>query len=175
MIKVVFGLSGQELITIARYIGAGIAIGAGAIGPAVGMGIAAGGAAEGISERPKMEGRLIRTMFMGQAVASSTGIYALVIAFILVFVVESGGQSSAVTGQNLIVAVKYLAAGLAMGGGAIGSGIGEGIPVREACRGMSRRPKLMNVLLRTMFAGQAVAESTGIYSLVIAFILIFVV
>lgn len=80
-------ISGQDIITAARYLGAGIAMGAGAIGPGVGEGIAAGRALEGMARQPEMEGVLLRTMFMGQAVAESTGIYSLVIAFILLFVV----------------------------------------------------------------------------------------
>ncbi len=80
-------ISGQDIITAARYLGAGIAMGAGAIGPGVGEGIAAGEALSGIARQPELEGVLIRTMFMGQAVAESTGIYSLVIAFILLFVV----------------------------------------------------------------------------------------
>lgn len=85
--EVATAISGQDIITAARYLGAGIAMGAGAIGPGIGEGIAAGRALEGMARQPEMEGVLLRTMFMGQAVAESTGIYSLVIAFILLFVV----------------------------------------------------------------------------------------
>ncbi len=72
----------------------------------------------------------------------------------------------------IVKAAALLGAGLAMGLGAIGPGIGEGFAAGKACEGISRRPEEYNNLFRTMLIGQAVSESTGIYSLVIALILI---
>ncbi len=80
-------ISGQDLITAAKYLGAGIAMGFGAIGPGIGEGLAAGAALQGIAANPKEQGVLVRTMFIGQAVSESTGIYSLVIAIILLFVI----------------------------------------------------------------------------------------
>ena len=71
-------------------------------------------------------------------------------------------------------AAAYLGAGLAMGIGAVGSAIGEGFVAGKACEAISRRPDVYADLFRTMIVGQAISESTGIYSLVIAIILIFV-
>lgn len=79
-----------------------------------------------------------------------------------------------ITGDTIIKAVALLGAGLAMGFGAIGPGIGEGFAAGKACEGVAKRPEESGLLTRTMLIGQAVSESTGIYSLVIAFILIFV-
>ncbi len=78
------------------------------------------------------------------------------------------------TGADIIAAAKYLAAGLCMGLGAIGPAIGEGIAASHALDGMARQPEMEASLLRTMIIGQAITESTGIYSLVVAIILIFV-
>lgn len=75
----------------------------------------------------------------------------------------------------IVIAAKYLGAGLCMGIGAIGPAVGEGIVGGRACEGVSRRPEEATLLTRTMLLGQAVSETTGIYSLVIAIILIFVV
>lgn len=79
------------------------------------------------------------------------------------------------SGADIIKAAALLGAGIAMGFGAIGPGIGEGYAAGKACEGIGRRPDTANLLTRTMLIGQAVAESTGIYSLVIALILIFVI
>ena len=73
----------------------------------------------------------------------------------------------------IVKAAALLGAGLAMGFGAIGPGVGEGYAAGRACEGISRRPDQAALLTRTMLIGQAVSESTGIYSLVIALILIF--
>jgi F-type H+-transporting ATPase subunit c len=75
----------------------------------------------------------------------------------------------------IVTAAKLLGAGICMGVGAIGPGIGEGYAAGRACDGISRRPEEAPLLTRTMLVGQAVSETTGIYSLVVAIILIFVV
>ncbi len=80
-----------------------------------------------------------------------------------------------ITGPDLIRAAALLGAGIAMGFGAIGPGIGEGFAAGKACEGIARAPEHANLLTRTMLVGQAVSESTGIYALVVALLLIFVV
>ena len=44
---------------------------------------------------------------------------------------------------------------------------------RKACEAIGRSPEEAGLLTRTMLIGQAVSESTGIYALVIAFIMLF--
>ena len=80
-----------------------------------------------------------------------------------------------ISGADLIRALALLGAGLAMGFGAIGPGIGEGYAAGRACEAIGRNPREAGLLTRTMLVGQAVSESTGIYSLVVALLLIFVV
>jgi F-type H+-transporting ATPase subunit c len=82
------GIEGADIIRAAALLGAGIAMGFGAIGPGIGEGYAAGRACEGISKRPEEAGLLTRTMLIGQAVSETTGIYSLVIALIMIFVVK---------------------------------------------------------------------------------------
>ena len=77
--------------------------------------------------------------------------------------------------QAIIDAARYLGAGICMGIGAIGPGIGEGYAAGRACEGISRRPDEAALLTRTMLVGQAVSETTGIYSLIIALLLMFAV
>ena len=76
--------------------------------------------------------------------------------------------------EAIVMAARFLGAGICMGIGAIGPGIGEGYAAGRACEGISRRPDQSALLTRTMLLGQAVSETTGIYSLVIAILLIFV-
>ncbi len=78
-------------------------------------------------------------------------------------------------GTVLIKMAALLGAGICMGFGAIGPGIGEGFAAGKACEGVSREPENAGLITRTMLIGQAVSESTGIYSLFIAILLIFVV
>ncbi len=80
-----------------------------------------------------------------------------------------------INGSDLVRAAALLSAGICMGLGAIGPGVGEGFVAGKACEGISHAPEQQGLLTRTMLLGQAVSETTGIYSLVIALILIFVV
>ena len=76
--------------------------------------------------------------------------------------------------QAIIKAACALGAGLCMGIGAIGPAIGEGNAVGKALEGMARQPEASGNLRTNMILGCAITESTGIYSLVIALLLLFV-
>ena len=80
-----------------------------------------------------------------------------------------------VTGAVVIKAGALIGAGICMGFGAIGPGIGEGFAAGKACEAIGRNPAEAGLLTRTMLIGQAVSESTGIYSLVVALLMLFVV
>ena len=80
-----------------------------------------------------------------------------------------------ISGADIVRAAALLGAGLSMGIGAIGPGVGEGFAAGKACEAIGRNPQEANLITRTMLVGQAVSESTGIYSLVVALLLIFVV
>ena len=66
-----------------------------------------------------------------------------------------------------------LGAGAAMTAG-IAPGIGEGNAVAAACEAIGRQPECKGSVTTTMLMGCAVAETTGLYALVIAILLIFV-
>jgi len=74
----------------------------------------------------------------------------------------------------IVKAACALGAGLCMGIGAIGPAIGEGNAVGKALEGMARQPESAGLLRTNMILGCAITESTGIYSLVIALLLLFV-
>jgi len=76
----------NTIVSAAALLGAGFAMIAG-IGPGIGQGFAAGKAVESVARDPEARGNIITTMLLGQAVAESTGIYSLVIALYLIFVV----------------------------------------------------------------------------------------
>ncbi len=84
-------------------------------------------------------------------------------------------QTAGITGGDLIQAGALIGAGICMGFGAIGPGIGEGFAAGKACEAIGRNPQEAGLLTRTMLIGQAVSESTGIYSLVVALLMLFVV
>jgi F-type H+-transporting ATPase subunit c len=70
--------------------------------------------------------------------------------------------------------IKLLAAGLAIGLGAIGPGIGVGILAWGALQAIGRNPEAAGQIQTNMFIGIAFAEAIAIYALVVALILLFV-
>lgn len=73
------------------------------------------------------------------------------------------------------IAIKALAAGLCMGLGAIGPAIGEGLVAAKAMEAMGRNPAVSDKMVPNMIVAMAICESTGIYALVISFIILFVI
>lgn len=71
-----------------------------------------------------------------------------------------------------ILGCSAIGAGIAMISG-IGAGIGQGYAAGKACEAVARQPEARGTIMTTMLTGAAVAETTGIYGLVIALILLF--
>lgn len=74
---------------------------------------------------------------------------------------------------GIILGGCALGAGMAMIAG-VGPGIGEGNAVAKACEAIGRQPESKGPVTTTMLMGCAIAETTGLYALVIAILLIFV-
>ncbi len=72
-------------------------------------------------------------------------------------------------------AMCAIAAGICMGIGSIGPALGEGNAVAKALEGMARQPEAANDLRTNMIIGCAVTETTGIYALLISFLILFAV
>lgn len=78
-----------------------------------------------------------------------------------------------ITSEAFILGCSAIGAGIAMIAG-IGPGIGQGHAAAKGAEAVGRQPEAAGDITRTMLLGQAVAETTGIYSLLIAIILLFV-
>jgi F-type H+-transporting ATPase subunit c len=74
-----------ELIGMMSVLAAGLCMGIGALGPAIGEGMAAAAALRSIAQQPDESAAITRTLFVAMAMIESTGIYAFVIAIILIF------------------------------------------------------------------------------------------
>ena len=77
-----------------------------------------------------------------------------------------------ITNEGLVLAASAIGAGLAMIAG-IGPGIGQGVAAGQGAAAVGRNPGAKGDIMSTMLLGQAVAETTGLYGLVIALILLF--
>jgi ATP synthase F0 subunit c len=157
-------VEGKSILTAWAFIGAGLSMGLSAIGCGIGAGIPAGTACEGIGRQPAVAGQLSTLMLIGSGVAQSTAIYGFLIALLLLY-------KELPMGMALAPAFSMIGAGFCMGFGGIGPGIGEGLAAGNAVSAVARNPLTIGLMTRTMLVGQAVSESTGIYSLVVALLL----
>jgi F-type H+-transporting ATPase subunit c len=66
-----------------------------------------------------------------------------------------------------------MAAGIGMGIGSLGTGIGQGLAIKSAVEGVARNPGASGKILTTMMIGLAMIESLAIYVFVVAMIILF--
>lgn len=154
----------QTWVSVAAFSGGGMAMGFGAMGAAIGEGLTAASANEAIGRNPEQSGDIFKSMLVGQAIAESASIFALVIAMILLFTKFS---------SHILMVPVLLGSGLSMGLGAIGAGVGAGFPAAAACKGMARQPSVGGRLTTNMLIGSAVCQTPAIFALVVSFILLF--
>ncbi|MBI1910716.1 MAG: ATP synthase F0 subunit C [Deltaproteobacteria bacterium] len=105
-----------------------------------------------------------------------SGLAALAVLFTgstMAFAEEAAAAASTGDKGGIVLAALFIAAGLGMGLGAFGPGIGQGNAVRGAVEGIARNPGASGKILTTMLVGLAMIESLAIYALVIALILLF--
>jgi F-type H+-transporting ATPase subunit c len=81
-------------------------------------------------------------------------------------------QTMQVLADAIVLALRYVGAGLAMIGAA-GAGVGIGLSVQGALTGMARNPDTYGNLLVNMILGIAFSEAIAIYCMVIAFLILF--
>lgn len=155
----------QTWVNLAAFTGGGVAMGLGAIGAAIGEGYTAAQANIAVARNSELSGDIFKNMLVGQAVAESASIFALVIAILLLFL--------DVQASSLLKAAALFGAGLSMGFGALGSGVGSGFPGGKTCLGISRQPGMTTKLTTNMLIGSAVCQTPAIFSMVVALMLIF--
>ena len=71
--------------------------------------------------------------------------------------------------------MKWIAAALAIGLGALGPGLGVGILGHGAMQALGRNPEARGAIMTNMILAIAFAEAIAIYALIVAIILVFVV
>jgi len=75
--------------------------------------------------------------------------------------------------QAIIGMISILTAGITIGLGSIGPALGEGRALAEALHAIAQQPDESGTIIRTLFVGLAMVESTAIYCFVVSMILLF--
>ena len=76
---------------------------------------------------------------------------------------------------NWVKVAACVAAGLCMGIGSMGPSLGQGFIGGKACESIGKRPENAGLITRTMVVALAFVESSAIYALIVALLLMFVI
>ncbi len=155
------------IANLVALLACGIAMGLGALGSGWGLGYTAQGALRAIARQPHKQSDIFRNMLVGQAITETPAIFSLVVAFLLFFSADKVIEAP----NSLAQCAVFIGAGLCIGVGSLGSGIGSGLVAHQALDAMSRNPSQQSPILMLMLIGQAWAQTGGIFALVIALFL----
>ncbi|MGI8968858.1 MAG: F0F1 ATP synthase subunit C [Chloroflexota bacterium] len=67
----------------------------------------------------------------------------------------------------------YIGAGLMLGGGAIGAGVGDGLVTSQLVAGLARQPEARGLLTTWMFIGVGLIEAYAVIALVFGLVVLF--
>ncbi|GAC1331478.1 MAG: hypothetical protein NVS2B16_17400 [Chloroflexota bacterium] len=67
----------------------------------------------------------------------------------------------------------YVGAGLMIGGGAIGAGVGDGLVTSQLVAGLARQPEARGLLTTWMFIGVGLIEAYAVIALVFGLVILF--
>lgn len=76
---------------------------------------------------------------------------------------------------NWVKVAASIAAGVCMGIGSIGPALGQGFVGGKACESIGKKPESAGLITRTMVVALAFVESSAIYSLLVALVLMFII
>jgi F-type H+-transporting ATPase subunit c len=110
--------------------------------------------------------------FRKKILSTFTAIIVLLLSSPLVFAADviPGGESYS---KAIFAVGAMLAAGIAIGVGAVGAGLGIGTAASGACSAVGRNPGVQGKIMMTMLVGMAMSESIAIYALVVSLVLLY--
>ena len=87
---------------------------------------------------------------------------------------EAAAEAAPIGADTVLQIARYIVAGATIAIGSIGPAFAEGKALAQALEAIARQPDASGTISRTLFVGLAMVESTAIYCLVMAFIILFV-
>jgi F-type H+-transporting ATPase subunit c len=116
----------------------------------------------------------IRSKLMGRKIF----VFCVFMSLVLSSAVMASDTVAVATGYTdwtkvIFIAVSILGAGLCMGLGTVGTGLGMGNAIAGASEAVGRNPQSQGKIMMTMMIGLAMVESVAIYALVITLIILY--
>ena len=144
-------------------LGSGLAMGLGAIGSGLGLGMTSTGAIRGMAIQPVTSTNAFRNMLVSLAVSETPAVFSLVVALLLYF-----SAWNTETNQSIALAFAYVGAGISMGFGSLGSGLGSGMVGQKSMEVIARTPSSQSNVMVCMLIGQAWAQTGCIFAMVVS-------
>ena len=148
-----------------KFLGAGLAIGIGTIGPSIGQALFSHASCNAAGLNKKTFGKLLTFSLLSQAVIQTPIIFCLIISIIIIF-----KPVIAIT-TPLIAFVSFIVPAFTISIGSMGTAISIGYSSAKNCRSIALKPEHYPLLLRTSLLAQAIIESSAIYALIVSLIL----
>ena len=143
---------------------AGVVIGIGSIGPSIGKALFAHASCTAVGLNRKAYNRIFAFSLLSQAIVETPVIFCLLVSTLLIF--------RPITDVNPIFSVMSAwGAIVAMGLGAIGTGIGTGYVASKSCKQIALVERSYGPVFRSTLLAQVFIESSAIYALIVALLL----
>ncbi len=149
-----------------KLIMSGIALGLGSLGPTIGLATFASAACQALGLNKTIYPKLLTFALTSQALIETPILFSFITALILAFMPPS---------DNPLMPVIYIAAGLVTGLSMVGTGIASGRTAASACKQIALQPEHYLTLSRASMLGQAFIDTSAVYGLIIALLLLFFV
>lgn len=145
-----------------QLLAAGLVIAVGCIGPSIGQALCSFSAASAMGTNITSYGRLFPFSLLNQAIIETPMIFCLLTALIILFKPN----------HSFFNAIQTLVATCSMGLGALGSAIGLGFVARRSTTQIALEPSAYPSIMRATLLSAALIESTAIYALIAALLLL---
>ncbi len=154
-------ITGIPLAFGIKLLASGFALGFGAVGPSIGIFLLASQACYSIGIVKNLYERIISFIFISQAVIETPFLFALVLAFLIMF--------SSIDSWILAAPIAAVIISLAT----LTTGIGSGKIAQKACEQIAYNTEMTPTLSRTSLLGQTFVDTNVIYATLIALGILF--
>jgi F0F1-type ATP synthase membrane subunit c/vacuolar-type H+-ATPase subunit K len=146
-------------------LGAGLVVGMAALAISIASSFVVKAAAESISRQPFFAGKITTLMLLSQTIIEAPVIFAFIIALFI--------RTSVKDAMDLAEGLKYLAAGITLAVGAIGTSIGQSLCASASCRAVGLNKDAYSKILPFNLINQAIIETPAIFCMLVAFAILF--
>jgi F-type H+-transporting ATPase subunit c len=160
---VVHGFLGAE--EGVKLFAAGIVMALGCLGPSIGQGIFVSSACKSVGLNKSAYNKIFPFSMLSAAVIETPVMFAFLVSFFLIYLEPKS--------LAIVTMVTAVSVAIAMGVGAIGTGVSNGYIASKACRVIADKPQHYTIVLRNSLVSFAIVESAAIYSFIIALLILF--